>query len=727
MKLREIFSFEFAYQIRRPWPWLAFAVLLVFAFENTRAGVLPVTLPNDFILNSPFIITTVTVFSCLIWLLVGSAMAGEAAARDVQTGMYPLTYTMPVTKVEYLGGRFLAAFALNALVLLGVQLGSVLGVYAGGVDPEIIGPFRLAAYFAAYAFIALPNAFIATTIQFSAALFSGRSMASYFASALLVFFTVPVPFIVYVGLGQPELAKLLDPIGFIAIMNEMMTEWTIVEKNVRMFTLEGPMLLNRLLWLSIALAATGFMYLRFRFAHRTATDLWSRFRKRFAVLTARDAAKVPTTVDSVVARVAVSVPQVRQSFSFGTHMRQTFATSWSSFWMIAKSLPGLFLLGVFPMLLLMVVLVESEHWGVPIVPRTGYILAKHLTAPITYASDYRLMIPLLIIFFAGELVWRERDARLSENVDATSVPDWVLLLGKFLGLGLVLAAFMVVLMAVGMLAQVIRGNYDFQIPLYLKILFGLQLPEYLLFGALAFLLQAVVNQKYVALLVTLLAYFLIVFAAFLGIEHKLLIYGSSPGWSYTDMRGFGASVHPWLWFKLYWAGWALLLGVCARMFWVRGRESGLRARLRIARNRFTRPTAGFAALAVALILSLGGFIFYNTNVRNEYITGDELVQRRAEYERRYGKYEGIPQPQRTATTLRIEIHPDRRAATINGSYRLVNQSTVPIDSVHLEPAFYVETRVTFDRAYRHALADDKLGHFIYALDEPLQPGDSLTL
>jgi len=49
------------------------------------------------------------------------------------------------------------------------------------------------------------------------------------------------------------------------------------------------------------------------------------------------------------------------------------------------------------------------------------------------------MIPLLIIFFAGELVWRERDARLSENVDATSVPDWVLLLGKFLGLGLVLA------------------------------------------------------------------------------------------------------------------------------------------------------------------------------------------------------------------------------------------------------------------------------------------------
>ena len=38
-------------------------------------------------------------------------------------------------------------------------------------------------------------------------------------------------------------------------------------------------------------------------------------------------------------------------------------------------------------------------------------------------------------------------------------------------------------------------------------------------------------------------------------------------------------------------------------------------------------------MAVALILTLGGFIFYNTNVINEYITDDELVERRAEHER----------------------------------------------------------------------------------------------
>ena len=126
------------------------AVLAVFAFVSTRVAIVPVTLPQDFILNSPFIIAAVSVFSCQIWLLLAPAVAGEAAARDVHTGMYPLTYTSPVSKTEYLGGRFLAAFVLNALILLAVQVGSLLAAYAPGVNPEIIGPFRPAAYLAAY-------------------------------------------------------------------------------------------------------------------------------------------------------------------------------------------------------------------------------------------------------------------------------------------------------------------------------------------------------------------------------------------------------------------------------------------------------------------------------------------------------------------------------------------------------------------------------------------------
>ena len=718
MKLVGVFRFELAYQIRRPWPWLCMAILVVFAFVNTRVAVVPATLPQDFILNSPFIIAVVSVFSCQIWLLIAPAVAGEAAARDVHTGMHPLVYTSPVSKIEYLGGRFLAAFVLNALILLAVQVGSLFAAHLPGVDPEIIGPFRPAAYLAAYGLIALPNALIATAIQFAVALLSGRPMASYAGSMGLFFFSYPVTFVLYFSPLQ-KLALLADPIGVMAIMNEMMSNWTIVEKNVRMFTLEGPMLLNRAIWVSIALLTLTFIYVRFRFAHRTATDVWSRLKQRFAVK--------PATPGTARARIAISVPQVRQSFGLATNVRQTISIARSSFWMIAKSPPGLFLLVVFPLFVVLVLNLESAMWGIQLLPRTGYILAKHVTAALTYFADYRVIVPLLIVYFAGELVWRERDARLSENVDATPVPDWVLFFGKLLGLGLVLSAFMVSLATAGMLAQTLMGYHEFQVGLYFRILFGLQLPEYLLLAVLVLLVHALVDQKHVAMLAALVAYFLIVFASVLGVEHKLLVYGSSPGWSFTDMRGFGRSVGPWLVFKLYWAAWALLLAVAATLVWVRGREPAFRRRMQMARLRLTRGTVAAAATAVALILTLGGFIFYNTNVLNEYITDDELVERRADYERRYGMYEGAVQPVRVATNLRIEIHPDRRAATIHGSYRLVNRSAVAIDSVHLEPAFYVETRVTFDRAFRHVVADKKLGHDIYVLEKPLQPGDSLTL
>ena len=212
------------------------------------------------------------------------------------------------------------------------------------------------------------------------------------------------------------------------------------------------------------------------------------------------------------------------------------------------------------------------------------------------------------------------------------------------------------------------GYFDFEIGLYLQVLFGLQLPEYLLFAVLALVVQGLVNQKCLGHLAALIVYGVIVFAARLGIEHQLLVYGSGPEWSYTDMRGFGPSLGPWLWFKLYWAAWALLLAVVARLLWVRGMEGGLASRLQLARRRFTRPTAGAAAAAVGLILALGGFIFYNTNVLNEYGTASERMERRAEYERRYGRYRDPATPADGDERCSGDIS-RRRQVEIRGTYR----------------------------------------------------------
>ena len=704
--------------MRRAWPWLFVAVLLVVDFLMARDLSLNEALYEDFFVNSPFAVAKTTVIGTLLWLLMAAAVAGESAARDEATGMHPLTYTVPLSKAEYLGGRFLAALVLTALILIAVQVGILLAVYSPGVAAESIGPFRPAAYLTAYAFISLPNAFVATAIQFGLALRSGRPMASYLGSLLLIFMGF---FVASLLLFRRGLGTLLDPIGIRFIVEDVAHLWTTYEKSWRLLELEGIVLQNRLLWLGVALAVLALTYLRFRFAHRTASTWWWRRTRR------GDAHSPTPALIGVTASTPISVPRVRRTFGFAIQARKTLAIAWTSFRTIATSWAGLALLAAIPAMTVLVVLDQMFSSGAPLVPRTARVISE-LTGPLSNELSRWVIIPLMIIFFAGELVWREREVGLGEITDAMPGSEWVPFLGKFLGLGLVLVVFMALLTAAGMVAQLILGHQDFEIGLYLKILFGLQLPEYLLFAVLALVVHVLVDQKYVGHLVSIIAYVVIILAPLFGIEHDLLIYGAGPGWSYTEMRGFGPSVVPWLWFKLYWAAWALLLAVAARLFWVRGRETGLGVRLQSARRRFTRPTAWVAGAAAVLIVTLGGFIFYNTNVLNQYLSRSDIAERRAEYERRYGRYAGIPQPRLTGTSLRVEIFPERRVVDIRGTYRLVNRSGVAIDSVHVATVTGVETRdVGFDRPATRVLADEERGHRIYALTQPLQPGDSLRL
>ncbi|HEU4699542.1 MAG TPA: M1 family aminopeptidase [Gemmatimonadales bacterium] len=161
---------------------------------------------------------------------------------------------------------------------------------------------------------------------------------------------------------------------------------------------------------------------------------------------------------------------------------------------------------------------------------------------------------------------------------------------------------------------------------------------------------------------------------------------------------------------------------------MRGREGGVRARLTLARQRLRGPALRAAAVAIGLIVSLGGFVFYNTNVLNEYRAPDAVAARSAEYERRYKRFEHAPEPSLVAVRTHVELYPADRAAEIRGTFRFVNRTAQPIDSLHVLPSPDVETRALgFDRAARLVVDDRALRYRIYALERPLAPGDSLAM
>ena len=186
------------------------------------------------------------------------AVAGSAAARDVQTRMHPLIYAAPISKADYLGGRFLAAFVLNALILLAVPLGILAAVSLPGVDPEIVGPLRPAVYLSSYGVLALPTAFTFTAVQFSVAALKRRAIVSYLGTVLFFVTVGGTAAVVTNVLQMPALGKLLDPTCRINVLVLMSDTLTPLEKNTVLIGLESSILANRLLWIGVALAILAF-------------------------------------------------------------------------------------------------------------------------------------------------------------------------------------------------------------------------------------------------------------------------------------------------------------------------------------------------------------------------------------------------------------------------------------------------------------------------------------
>jgi hypothetical protein len=135
---------------------------------------------------------------------------------------------------------------------------------------------------------------------------------------------------------------------------------------------------------------------------------------------------------------------------------------------------------------------------------------------------------LLIAYYAGELVWRDREAGLGEIAGAAPVPDWVYLLGRAGGLALAVVTLQVVVMAGGVAVQLRMGYRALEPWLHLRLFLGMHLADLLLFVGLAVALHVAIAHKYVAHLAVLLVYAVALGSAgTVGLEHRLLVFAAT--------------------------------------------------------------------------------------------------------------------------------------------------------------------------------------------------------
>lgn len=708
---RRIAAFEFRYQVTSPLFVVTALLFLVFAFSDTSVAKLVSTEGGNVLYNSPHYLILSHLLVSLLFLFIGAAFVSNVIVRDDLTGFGPLIRSTRITKFDYLIGRFAGAFAAGALVMAAVPLGAWLGTVFPISTHEMLGPNRLSGYLYGYALFGVTNALIISAILFALAT-ATRSTAGTFVGVIALF----ILYLVAQRLmeGETDLQNfqvLLDPFGMASYMASS-RYYTAAELNGGAVPVSSLMVFGRLLWVGLSLALLALTYRMFSFADRGMSRRQKLRRTREGSEQAETATYSPALPFKPLAAPRSGPEAAVRQFLARMGMEARFVLGSPAFLILL-----LFAFG----LTLTALSTASGFLDVPLYPVT------QVTVP-TIEAFFDTILLIMSAYFGGELVWRERERRVHEIIDAAPIAAWALMLPKVLGLALVLLLTLLVGVAAGMLVQLVSGAVAIEPLAYLDWLLLPSLADAMLVAVLAVFVQALSPTKYAGWGVMLLYILLLTFGPAAGLEYPLAIYGNLPQVTISAMAGTGYAGEAAWWFRLFWASVAALLLLAVQLLWPRGAEQQVRNRLRRLPQRLTLGTGLSGLAALALIAGTGTWIAYNTLILNQFRTGAEMERHFAELEKRYFRFARLPQPVVRHVELDVALFPDGAHAEVRGRYRLVNETNAPIDQLHLRLLDLDLELLSVDLpGARLERNDERFDYRIYRLAVPMKPGETRWL
>jgi len=704
---REIFRFELRQQLKSPLFWmiaLAFLALAtaVISSDHVRIG----GGIGNTLRNAPYVVVNqLALMGAILSLFLGPIFVAGAALRDFEAGTSELFFATPISKRAYLGGRFAAGYAIALAVMLFVALGMLLGVMMPWVDPQRLGPTSFAAYGYAFGVVLVPDFLFVSAMLFLLATLT-RSMLGTYIGVIAFFVLWTIAGIATDNPDHQTLGAILDPFG-LGAFDVVTRYWSAEDRNTKLPEITGLFLINRALWIGISIAMITAAVAWFR-PDREGLRLWRR---------KKSAAEATPAMATHASLTSAALPSVELHTGFGARFAQfrklaAFDTRGvlTGIAFLVMLICGLFNLGG-------ALGLGNELFGTKLYPVT------HLMTEVMDGS-YNFLLVIIIAFYAGELVWRERSARISEVTDAFSLPDWIPLLSKLTAMTAVIFSFLVAGALLSIAYQLIRGYTHIEPGLYLSDI-ALNTLRFGLVGALALFLQVIANNKFVGYLLIVLYFVSRITLAQLHFDHHLYNFGSAPDLPYSDMNGYGHFLAAHLWFRAYWLALSVALLVVAALFWSRGTAQGWKERTRIARQRFTMPSRVLLAGSLLAFAGVGAWIYYNTNVINRYVPGDLAKQMSADYEKLYRQYRDLPQPKITDVKVDVDMYPHDRRVDVRGHYVLENKTDKPISDLHVLIPYEMNV-IALDFAPHDIVSEDRThGYTIYKLKTPLAAGATM--
>jgi hypothetical protein len=653
--------------------------------------------------NSPYTINQTVLILNLFAAMICSAIMGVPVYRDFDNKFHEILFTTPITKFQYLTGRFLGSYIIAVIVMSGILLGILFGSYMPYIDQEQIGSFNFLHYWQPFYSIILPNVFFMGALFFTVGSLT-RNIFAIYVQGILFLILYLISDTLTGDIDNQLIASLTDPIGLKASL-EISKFWTPAQRNEFITPLQGYLLYNRIFWIVLGAVVFAWGFKLFSFSAQPIS-----LRKKKSL-----------EINKEIILHKLQLPFTQQLFNFKSEALQ--------FWRIVKFESKLIFrspmfiiivsLGIFN--LLANIMGDTEMYGIATYPVTVKIIQQ-------ISDNFSLFFIIIITFYTGELVWRERNNKINQIADALPIKNYTLMTAKFVAMLMVMVLLNITLIFTCIALQSLSGYYNYDLGTSFKLMFLVDFPGYIFLIMFAFFVHALVNNKFIGHTIVVLTYIVNIALFTNGFEHNLYLLGEKPSITLSDMNGFGHFMQSIHWFHLYWILIGILLTVFAAQLWVRGTEDDLKSRLKISLNRFNIKSKLIVAALLIMIIACGSFIYYNTTQLNLYMPKNETRAYQAAFERSYKKYEKTLQPRVISVNNWVDIFPHQQRIKIKGQWWLKNKQEKNIDTIiyNLSEAFHIKNKsISFSIPTKTLVNNDSLGFYMLKLQRPIAAGDSV--
>jgi len=664
---------------------------------------------SDHIPNSPLSIYNFTKFFNKFLLFLLPAIVGSTIYKDFKSNFNNILFTYPFSKTSYLFAKFTSSFFIVSIIAIFVELGLFLGTKLPFTNAAQLLPFDATVYLQTYFIFLIPNLFLFGTVVFATVLISRNIYVGFISIILLWLFS---EIVTRIAGFESMTSFLIEPFGDNTIQF-ITRHWTLSEQNTLPLVLQPIVFYNRMVWLLVSIIVFTICY------------RWFSFSQNPISISLRTKKSTNLTKDNFGSIIRINLFKAKFNFTFLQYLKASWNLSQVDFIFILKS--GSFMsIAIAGVLFLTAILLQTNpQTDTKTLPVTWVILGL----PVLF---YSFIVQILTYLYAGILVHRAKHSRFSDLISVTAVPNWVLAFSKFLALVKMQLVLLFLVMLVGLLIQISKAYYQFEIGHYLFDLFAIHLIGFIIWAFISLWVQSMFRNTYLSLFLLILGTLGISQLPYIGAEKFVFRFNESPDSTfflkYSDLNGYGHSLRAFFLYKFYWFIFGMILFCLTLLLWPRELTNTVYERFKIAKNRFRGKLALITTILLAGFMCFG-FYLYQLEIKDQNMDFSEnnksnlLVQ----FQKQYKIYEHIQQPRITSVFVKLDIFPESNSFMADGKYTLVNKTNQIIDTLMIKTGFDEMSRIHFDLKASLIQQDSIFKFGIYKLDKGIAPKDSITL